>query len=321
VNGRESLLEVQQVSVTIGSRPVLREVNFVIERGQCVGLVGETGSGKSMTCRVLSGQLGRVGGCVTAGTVNFDGTNLLELGPGEWRRLQGRRIGLVPQNSLSSLDPVMRVGRQLRESIRELDPAVNADDRSIELLDMVRMRDPRRVMKSYSHELSGGMRQRVMIALALAGNPDLLIADEPTTALDATVQLEILELLRELRRANGLAMLLVTHDLALVATVADEIAVMYAGSVIESGPTGAVIAKADHPYARALVAAGQAVAVRSERLDTIPGNPRPLVAEIPGCQFAPRCPIAGPRCALHVPTLLPSGPSRNVACFVAQEQQ
>ncbi len=248
-----------------------------------------------MVCRALTGRLARIGARGLGGSVRFDGTDLLAQSPEQWRRLYGRRLALVPQNSLLSLDPVMRVGRQLDETLRELDPAAPRPDRAVELLDMVHLADPRQVLRAYPHELSGGMRQRVMIALALAGQPDLLVADEPTSALDVTVQHGILGLLAELRTLHRMSIVFVTHDLSIVESVCDQVAVMYAGSVVESGPAATMLTAPRHPYTRALVAAHPGTDRRAGQLAAIPGQPRSLVAGAPGCQFAPRCPqAAGP---------------------------
>jgi len=300
-------LEVAGLSVAAGPRQILREVSFALAPGSCLGLVGETGAGKTMACRAVTGRLTRIGVRVLGGAVRYGGTDLLAQSPAQWRRLYGRRIGLVPQNSLGSLDPVMKVGRQVRETLRELDPGAPHEARAAELLDMVHLPRPRQVLSAYPHELSGGMRQRLMIALALAGRPDLLVADEPTSALDMTVQHGIVDLLAELRAATGMSVIFVTHDLSVIESIADQIAVMYAGTVVESGPAEQIMAAPRHPYTRALLAARPSRAQRGGRLAAIPGQPQPLLADLPGCQFAGRCPLASDQCRAQVPPLAEQG--------------
>lgn len=248
------LLSVRGLSVHLGGRDVLDDVNLEIGRGESLALVGESGSGKTVTARVVTGLIGRIGGVVTAGEVIFDDNPLPQDAP-QWPTLRGRRIAMVPQASLSSLDPVIRVGRQIAETIRVLDPGTDIGRRSRELLDQVHMPRIDEVLSSYPHELSGGMRQRVMIALALAGRPDLVVADEPTTALDVTVQSNILQLLRELREETGMSLLMIAHDLAVVGVVSERVAVMRDGRILETGRTVDVLTQPTHPYTQALLAA------------------------------------------------------------------
>lgn len=308
-------LIVDRLSVAIRGHAVLRDVALNVGPGRSLGIVGETGSGKTVTCRAITGRLEQIQAEVTAGSATYKGVDLLAPNPAQWRALKGREIGLVPQNSLSALDPVVRVGRQLRETVRFLDPNADADARSRELLRMVRLPDADRVMRSYPHELSGGMRQRVMIALALAGRPSLLVADEPTSALDVAVQHSIMALLNELRFATGVSLVLVTHDLAILETVADSIAVMYAGSTVEIAPTRQLLADPQHQYTRGLLASRPSTTSHGTRLPTIPGNPRPLTVSEPGCQFAPRCSRASQVCRTVVPKLTETGRSASVACY------
>jgi oligopeptide transport system ATP-binding protein len=268
-----------------------------------------------MTTRVLTGLLGRSVGQVIGGDVRFDRYDLVNATDETWEELRGRRIGLVPQSSLSSLNPVIKVGRQVRETVRVLTPDHDPKRRSEELLDMVRLPKAPDVMRLYPHELSGGMRQRVMIALALAGSPDLLIADEATTSLDTTIQRGILDLISELRVSAGLAVLFVTHDLGLVRRFTDRVAVMYSGSVIESGPTADVLEHATHPYTQALIAATPSAVQHHKVLLSIPGSP-PSPRDRPhGCAFAPRCPHAMARCVEQSPVLEGSD-ERRVSCWL-----
>jgi oligopeptide/dipeptide ABC transporter ATP-binding protein len=308
------LLSITGLGVEIGGLPVLSDVSLSLPSHGVLGLVGETGSGKSLTCRALVGLLGRINGRVVAGSMAFDGQELGQLDERGWSKVRGREIGFVPQASLNALDPVMTVGSQLREAVRHLDPEAEVQARSIELLDMVRLPDPTNVLRRHPHELSGGMRQRVMIALALAGRPRLLLADEPTTALDVTVQKAILEVFADLRAATGMSLLLVTHDLGVVADVADTLAVMYGGTVVELGSTQQVMGSPSHPYTAALLGARPTNRAEGERLVTIPGVPA-IPGQWPsGCRFAPRCAYARDVCRTEQPALLPLADDRSSAC-------
>ncbi|WP_026198517.1 ABC transporter ATP-binding protein, partial [Wenxinia marina] len=249
------MVEVDGLSIAFGALQVVHEIFFSIERGSSLAIVGESGSGKTVTARAISGLLGRKGGRITAGRVVVDGRDVANLDRTVWRQIWGRRMALVPQASLASLDPVLRIGTQMTETIRTVDPAADPATRAVELLDQVKLRDPARLMRAFPHELSGGMRQRVMIALALAGRPELIVADEPTTALDMTVQKAILRLLSDLRAETGLTLLMIAHDLAVVSEVADEVAVMREGRLVEVGPARRILTAPTHPYTRALLAA------------------------------------------------------------------
>ena len=249
------LLQMENIEVSIGDVRVVKCASVSVRRGETVGLVGESGSGKSMLCRAAVGLLGGVGGRVSQGVVRFDGAEIDTSQARSWRGIRGHRIGLVPQASLAGLDPIMRIGRQLGETIRKLDPSSDSAERSLELLEGVQINNPKQVLRAYPHELSGGMRQRVMIALALAGKPDLMLADEATTALDATVQKSVLNLIRSIQKETGMALLMVTHDLSIVRQLADQISVMRDGQIVESADTASLIAQPKHPYTRELLAA------------------------------------------------------------------
>jgi len=250
------MVSVSELGVEIGGRQIITDVSFDIPRGGSLALVGESGSGKTVTSRVLTGLLKRIGGSVTSGEALVNGVDVAHLDESGWTSLRGRTIALVPQASLSGLDPVMRIGKQLIETIRTLDPGCeDAVARAIELLDHVRLPNPADLLRRYPHELSGGMRQRVMIALALTAQPKLMVADEPTTALDVTVQRDILQLLNELRAEGEMSLLLIAHDLAAVQEVCDNVAVMNKGVLVESGPTASVLSTPTHEYTRALLAA------------------------------------------------------------------
>ena len=233
----------------------------------------------------------------------------------EWAAIRGRRIGLIPQNSFSALDPIQRVGRQAEETVRALDPEANTPARVDELLDAVHLRNTATVPRAYPHELSGGMRQRVMIALALAGRPDLLLADEATTALDVTIERGILSLLRDRQLTAHMALLLVTHDLSIVGTLADSVVIMYAGTTVEVGKVETVFADPRHPYTRALLAARPGSLQKGTRLPAIDGAPPGLGEAIEGCPFAARCPLVLPECRVSAPPVETVGPDHTVACF------
>ena len=280
------LLSVSGLDVQLGGRQVLHDVSFEIGRGEALALVGESGSGKSVTARAITGLLTRIGGEVSAGTVAYEGVPIAQDDTAAWAKLRGRKIALVPQASLSSLDPVVRIGAQLAETIRVLDPGAAVGPRSLELLEQVRMSRPAEVLRSYPHELSGGMRQRVMIALALAGRPEFIVADEPTTALDVTVQASILGLLGDLRAETGMTLLMIAHDLAVVGMVSERVAVMRQGLLLEQGPTATVLSTPEHPYTKALLAA------RPEASQ--PGQPLAILDRATGELRSPELPVATP---------------------------
>jgi oligopeptide/dipeptide ABC transporter ATP-binding protein len=311
-----AVLEVDGLGVSLAGAEALTDVSFAVARGQCLGIVGETGSGKTITCRTLVGLERRIGGQVVRGRIVLDGTDVAGYDDDAWRAVRGRRVALVPQASLSSMDPLMRVGRQLAETVKALDPDADPKTRALELLEQVDMPHPTETLRRYPHELSGGMRQRAMIALALAGRPSLLIADEPTTALDVTVQRRILRLLTSIREETGMAVIFVSHDLSVVRSVADHVTIMYAGRTVESGAIDDVFAAPAHPYTRALLAAQPANADRSKPLAAIAGAPPTLGGRPAGCPFRPRCPQAVERCAEPV-ARVPVGDDHEAACVHA----
>jgi oligopeptide/dipeptide ABC transporter ATP-binding protein len=309
-----------------GYRPV-DGVSFAVAPGEALALVGESGSGKSLTALALLGLVPEQGR-ISAGSVLLDGADLLALPERLRRTMRGRRIGYVPQEAGSALDPVLTIGAQLTEILGVhlgLRGAVAAT-RAAALLAEVGLAGPSALLGCYPHELSGGMRQRVLIALALAGEPAVLLADEPTTSLDVTVQANVLDLLDRLRRDRGMGLLLVTHDLGLVAGHADRVLVMYAGRIVEEAPVESLFRSPSHPYTRALLAA-------APRLDGPASPPRPIPGVVPdpsawpsGCRFHPRCPEAIPTCRAEAPALaVPAGPGRvpahRAACWVAEGRQ
>ncbi|MER1968927.1 ABC transporter ATP-binding protein [Castellaniella sp. GW247-6E4] len=303
--------------------PAVDGVSFEMRAGETLAIVGESGSGKSVTAlsilRLIPPEIGRV----VAGSVRFAGRNLLDLGERGMRRLRGNEISMIFQEPMTALNPVHTIGRQLGESLR-LHQGLRGREarrRAVELLDMVRLSEAARRVDQYPHELSGGMRQRVMIAMALACRPKLLIADEPTTALDVTIQAQILDLMRELVEANDTTVLLITHDLGVVAEMANRVLVMYAGRIVEESTVEAIFRRPGHPYTRALLASMPRLgsSLREDppgRLLELPGSIPALSADrAPGCAFAPRCVFATDRCRREEPPLVEHAAGSRSACF------
>ncbi|MEV7283484.1 ABC transporter ATP-binding protein [Streptomyces sp. NPDC093252] len=314
---REPLLSVEGLDVTFGRGDgvrAVRDVSFTLRRGECLAVVGESGSGKSVTARTLLGLTG-AGARVRARRLAFDGTDLTSLSEREWRAVRGRRIGLVLQDALVSLDPLRTVGAEIRETLTThgLARGAAAAQRTLALLSDAGVPDPARRAAEHPHELSGGLRQRALIASALSGAPELLVADEPTTALDVTVQAQILDLLGRLVGA-GTGLLLISHDLAVVARLADRVAVMYGGRIVEQGPARDVLKDPRHPYTRALLAAVPTFAAKGGPL-SVPA-PRDGLAPGPGgCPYAARCPAADSRCRTELPAPRPEPGSPLVLCW------
>lgn len=312
----DQVLALEDVYVSVGRTEILRGVSLAVEAGGAVGLVGETGSGKTMAVRTATGLLAGIGGRVTAGSVRVAGTDLTRARDREWRRWQGRTVALVPQSSMTSLDPLMSVGDQLRETVRLAGRPADLPAEVDRLVSSVRLETSPGLLRARPHELSGGMRQRVMIALALASDPAVLVADEPTTALDAAIRHQILDLLTELRRDKHLGLLLISHDLSAIARATETTVVMYGGRTIETGPTAEVVSRPRHPYTRALVGALPERVAPGERIPAIGGQP-PLPGEISaGCGFAPRCPVAFDACRTTRPPLVEVGPGHRAACLL-----
>ena len=297
-------------------------VSFAVEPGETLGIVGESGSGKSVTCYSLLGLVPAPPGRIVGGRALFDGSDLLHCPPARLRALRGRRIAMIFQDPMTSLNPYLRVSDQLIEPllIHEKISRRDALARGLAMLEAVGINDAARRLNSYPHEFSGGMRQRVMIAMALITRPELLIADEPTTALDVTVQAQILELLQRLQHEFGMAVIFITHDLGVVSGLCDRVQVMYAGRIVESAPTRTLFAAPRHPYTRALQRSIPALQPKGTTLFTIPGLPPDLSQPVAGCAFAGRCEFATDRCRRETPALapLPGDPAHTHACLRAQ---
>jgi len=314
-----SLLSVRDLRVTFhtadGLVQAVRGVSFDVDAGQTLGIVGESGSGKTVCTQAL---LGLVPGADVRGQALFAERDLLTMRPAELRAIRGARIAMIFQDPLSSLHPLYRVGWQIEEMIRSHRRVTRraARARAVELLDMVGIPHAARRIDDYPHQFSGGMRQRVMIAMALALEPELIIADEPTTALDATVQAQILDLLKRLRDELGTALVLITHDLGVVADMADEVLVMYAGRIVESSGRRTLYYEPHHPYTKGLLESIPGAAGTSGTLRPIPGQPPSMIAVPDGCAFHPRCRYAMDRCVVDLPDLRPVGAGHRSACWL-----
>jgi len=296
---------------------VVEDVSFAIAEGETMGLVGESGCGKSVTAQTIMRLLPSPPARIEGGTIQFDDRDLVSAAEGEMQEIRGNKLGMIFQEPMTSLNPTMTAGTQIAESllIHRGMSEVEARPKVIEMLKKVGIGSPEIRYKQYPHELSGGLRQRVMIAMALVCGPRLLIADEPTTALDVTIQAQILALLKALQEEFRLSILLITHDLGVVAEMCEKVAVMYAGRIIEKSPTGSLFARPHHPYTAGLLAAAPRRARKGERLTTIPGIVPPPGARGQGCSFAPRCPRAIGLCLKEVPPLIEIAPGRERACW------
>ncbi len=318
-----ALLTVENLTVTFPSRHgatnAIENVTIHVEPGEILGMVGESGAGKSMTGAAIIGLL-EPPGHISEGEIRLEGERIDTLPPAEMRRIRGRRIGAIFQDPLTSLNPVLTVGDQLIETIRAHLPLTKeaARERAIDWLRRVGIPAPEKRIDTYPHQYSGGMRQRVVIALALCAEPRLIIADEPTTALDVSVQAQIIALLRRLARETGAAVILVTHDMGVIAETADRVAVMYAGRIVEVGPVADVLTHPRHPYTAGLMASIPRIGPRPDILPQIEGAmPRPA-SRPAGCAFAPRCPHRIDRCTAERPALRGAG-AAQVSCHLAEE--
>ncbi len=322
------LLDIRNLSVTFGDGPqtvtAIDRLSLTVDRGETVCLVGESGCGKSLTALSILGLVPRPSGKIAGGEIQFDGRDLVKLPERDLRTIRGRRIAMIFQEPMTSLNPVLTVGRQITE-VLELHLRMNRKEsrtRAVDLLAKVGIPAPQVRIDEYPHQMSGGMRQRVMIAMALACSPDLLIADEPTTALDVTIQAQILELIRSLKTELKMGTLLITHDMGVVAEMADRVAVMYSGRKVEEAPVRALFAEPGHPYTRGLLSSiphpdpvtGSTKYLK--RIKTIPGSVPELRELGAGCYFSGRCTLAEPRCGQDEPSLEPSAGQHRWACWV-----
>ncbi|MFI5568677.1 ABC transporter ATP-binding protein [Streptomyces sp. NPDC051740] len=319
------LLEVRDLHVEFHTRDGVAKavdgVSYGVDAGETLAVLGESGSGKSVTAQAVMGILDTPPGRITGGEVLFQGRDLLKLKEDERRRVRGAEMAMIFQDALSSLNPVLTVGDQLAEmfTVHRGMSRKDARARAVELMDRVRIPAARERVRQYPHQFSGGMRQRVMIAMALALEPALIIADEPTTALDVTVQAQVMELLAELRRELRMGLILITHDLGVVADVADRIAVMYAGRIVESAPVHDIYKAPAHPYTRGLLDSIPRLDLKGRELCAIKGLPPNLTHIPPGCAFHPRCPLARDVCRTDEPPPYEVSPTRGSACHFWRE--
>lgn len=322
----DSLLSVRDLSIAfpMGKRwvEVVQSASLEVRRGEVLGLVGESGSGKTVTSLAILGILSKVGGRVTGGTITFDGIRLDQLRERDWIPIRGKRIAMVFQQASRSLNPAFTIGDQIAEAVRAHQRCSRSDawDLAVSFLDRVRIPDAAARARDYPHQLSGGMCQRAMIAMALAPGPELLLADEPTTALDVTVQAKVVELLQELQAETGITVVYVTHDLGVVAQLCDRLAVMYAGQTVELGDIHGVLSKPTHPYTEGLLAAVPKTSEVARRLTSIRGRVPPPEAIPAGCRFHPRCDYAVPALCATVPVELgASAEGRRTRCVRCSE--
>ncbi|MCO8120796.1 ABC transporter ATP-binding protein [Stieleria sp. TO1_6] len=321
----QPLLQVNDLQVSFKTDEsqvrAVRGVSFDVHPGETVGLVGESGSGKSVTNLAMMGLVPKPPGRIDGGRVMYDGKDLLTLNERQMQSIRGRRIAMIFQDPMTALNPLMTVGQQLTEMTR-LHLGLNkreANRKAAEMLELVGLSGAEKRLRDYPHQFSGGMRQRVMIAMALSCEPDLLIADEPTTALDVTIQAQILDLLRDLQQRRGTSIIMITHDLGVVAEVCQRVLVMYAGRVVEQADVQSLFAAPKHPYTLGLLNSLPRFDQSSHTLEAIPGQP-PDLGNLPaGCSFRPRCPWAVDACANEDPRLVTMDQDRQVACLVAQE--
>jgi peptide/nickel transport system ATP-binding protein len=315
-----ALVAIRGLTVSFDGVPALRGVDLDVPAGGAIGMVGESGCGKSVTWLAALGLL--PGRARVTGSVALDGAEILAAPPATLDRVRGGRVAMIFQDPASSLNPVHRLGTQVAEALRlhrgMTGRAARAEAKR--LFDQVGIPDAARRLDAYPHELSGGQNQRVMIAMALAGQPELLVADEPTTALDVTIQAQILDLLNRLRRETGMALVLISHDLGVVSETCEEVAVMYAGRIVEQAPAAQIFARPTHPYTQGLLAALPPIDGPKHRLAAIPGGVPEPWAMPPGCAFAPRCPQAVPACGARMPAPVAVGAGHSAACIHAARE-
>lgn len=317
----EVVLEVKNLRTSFfvegGEVKAVDDVSFDLKRGETLGIVGESGCGKSVTSLSIMRLISQPPGKIIGGEINYLGKNLLGLSPDEMRKVRGNEISMIFQEPMTALNPVFTIGNQICEAIRlhQKLPEKEALDKAVEMLKLVGIPAPERRVNEYPHQLSGGMRQRVMIAMALSCNPEVLIADEPTTALDVTIQAQILDLLKELQEKFGMAILLITHDLGVIAESAQKVLVMYAGKVVEQGDVKAIFKNPRHPYTRGLLESLPSLGRGKDRLNTIPGIVPDLLHLPPGCRFQDRCKYVGEKCYVVEPGVRKIESAQEIRCY------
>ncbi len=314
---KEKILEVRHLRTEFiadgKSLTTVNDVSFSVKQGEIFGIIGESGSGKSVTCRSVIGLL-KDRGHVTGGEILYKGVDLRKLKPKEMQRIRGSEIGMIFQEPMTTLNPVVTIGKQITEAIREKMTKKEKTERAIELMRLVGIPSPEERINAYAHQFSGGMRQRAMIAIALASGPELLLADEPTTALDVTIQYQIIHLLKELRKKIGMSMIFVTHDLGVASKLCDRIAVMYAGRIMEIAPAREIFMNPKHPYTYGLMRAVPSIYRKGEKLYSIEGTP-PLPGSFPeGCPFSPRCDFCKEGCKKTIPDLTEESAGHYTRC-------
>ncbi|WP_100009908.1 ABC transporter ATP-binding protein [Lentibacillus sediminis] len=322
----EKILEVENLHVTFttygGTVKAVRGVDFHLHRGETLAIVGESGCGKSVTSNAIMRLIPDPPGKISAGTITFQGKDLTKAPEKEMRRIRGVDISMIFQDPMTALNPTLTIGTQLMEGLRE-HRNISGDEakkRALEMLDLVGIPNPEERLKQYPHQLSGGMRQRIVIAIALICDPDLLIADEPTTALDVTIQAQILELFEKIQETTGVAIILITHDLGVVAKIADRIAVMYAGKIIEEGTKREIFYEAEHPYTQGLLKSVPRLDMQGEALTPIDGTPPDLFSPPIGCPFTARCPFAMEVCDKVYPEHSSLTETHSVDCWMQDER-
>jgi oligopeptide transport system ATP-binding protein len=322
----EKLLELENLHVSFqtygGEVKAVRGVSFTLEKGESLAIVGESGSGKSVTSKAVMRLLPNKIGSIKEGSIRFEGKDLAKASEREMEKIRGAEISMIFQDPMTSLNPTMTIGKQIMEGLRKHQnmSTSEAKERAINLLKLVGIPNPEVRITEYPHQFSGGMRQRVVIAIALACNPKVLIADEPTTALDVTIQAQILDLMRDLQEKTGTAIILITHDLGVVANLAQRVAVMYGGMIVETGTADEIFYKPKHPYTWGLLASMPKLNAESKELLAIPGTPPDLMNPPKGCPFAARCPHAMEVCVEHMPDATDISSSHKAACWLLDER-
>jgi peptide/nickel transport system ATP-binding protein len=326
VPNNEEILSIRNLTVDFeteaGSNRVLSDFGYSLKRGATLAIVGESGCGKTVSSLAILGLLPTPPAKIVSGAIDYDSKDLLSLNNEEMRKIRGNRISLIFQNPMTSLNPVLTIGEQITEAMRAHSDIskTEAKANAIRILRQVGIRNAENKINAYPHEFSGGMRQRVMIAMALSLNPEILIADEPTTALDVTIQAQILKLLKDIQRDTGISIILITHNMGIVADIADEIAVVYSGKVIEKAPTRFLFKSPCHPYTKGLIDSIPSIREKTDRLFSIPGNLPARTSESLGCSFADRCSLKMEKCERSEPPLVKNGKNGLCACWARQNE-